>query len=74
MVISSPSVETIPALSYRCRQCPFDFGDPDAERVFETWVMKVKMHAWDAHGQTPYYLNDMLKPIWSLVELRCDRS
>jgi hypothetical protein len=70
IVLSLP-VETIPVLSYRCRECPFDFGDPDAERRFETWVMKVKMHAFDAHGKAPYYLNDMLKPIWSLVSIRC---
>jgi hypothetical protein len=56
---------TVPALSYRCRECAHVFGDPEAERDFETWAMIVKVHILNAHGRSPYYLNDMLKPMWT---------
>lgn len=57
-------------LSYRCRECSVNFGDPDGERDFGDWELRVTVHALDVHNKRPYYLNDMLKPIWSLVSIR----
>jgi hypothetical protein len=49
---------------YRCALCPQDFGDPEAERSFELWAAFVSAHMLDHHNKLPYYLNDMVKPVW----------
>jgi hypothetical protein len=67
-----PAVERLLTLRYRCRECPQCFGDPEAERDFDTWSMAVKIHMLERHEKVPYYLNDMLKPIWEHVKFVLD--
>lgn len=58
-------MESVLAINYKCRECPQQFGDPESERMFENWAMRVKLHAFEKHGRSPYYLNDALVPLWS---------
>lgn len=62
-------MERLLTLRYRCRECSQDFGDPEAERDFKDWETSVKVHMLGRHSITPYYLNDMLKPVWEPAQI-----
>ena len=65
-------MEAVLALNYKCRECSHDFGDPDAERSFETWAMLVKLHAFDRHGKVlrlEIEVNEALVAVWSYKNL-----
>ena len=63
-------MDAVLVLTYKCRECPENFGDPEAERGFENWAMRVKLHAFECHGRSPYYLNDVIRPAWSHETIR----
>ncbi len=61
-------METVLAVSYKCRECGANFGDPERAK-WNSWEMAVILHMFDQHGLKPALLNDLLLPAWFSIPI-----
>lgn len=59
--------ENVSGVTYRCRECGTNLGDPNAVHSYEVWASSVRVHMVQRHGYTRHAELIKGKPLNDLI-------